>query len=272
MILPEGPYLDRLADPRLREHVRLTESGCWEWTRSRTEAGYGRISWLGHVERVHRVVASLTLDLDLASNAVVCHRCDNPPCFNPDHLFIGTLSDNTQDMIAKGRGYPGPPKSESCAKGHPLSGDNLMKSGRCRACHADAGGSPYYSHPYVEEFSLFAPGVLPRKVAYWRAFAAVNADGTAREVRAGETLVVNREEGWTGIDPDIPGRRPTVAVHEVRWNHESPVMYRDIRVVASSEQAAIKAASDTVARLRAEAIERESLKPKPGQKPNRGRR
>jgi hypothetical protein len=135
--------LTELDDPRLIAKRAIMPSGCWEWTAARANNGYGRISWKGHVERVHRVAAHLALGLDLRSAAVVCHRCDNPPCFNPEHLFIGTLSDNTQDMIGKGRGYAGPVPHTHCHRGHPLAGDNLMILGkhqqrRCRTCRNDA--------------------------------------------------------------------------------------------------------------------------------------
>jgi hypothetical protein len=53
--------------------------------------------------RVHRVAAHLWLDFDLDSPLCVLHRCDVPRCFNPEHLFVGTQKDNTNDMIVKGR-------------------------------------------------------------------------------------------------------------------------------------------------------------------------
>lgn len=66
----------------------------------------------------------------------ILHKCDNPPCINVEHLFLGTQADNVADMNAKGRN---PYKRKThCPKGHPYSGENLLlapKGGRkCRAC------------------------------------------------------------------------------------------------------------------------------------------
>lgn len=52
---------------------------------------------------VHRIAAAIWLGFDLESDLQVNHHCDNPPCFNPEHLFIGTQKDNLRDMDAKGR-------------------------------------------------------------------------------------------------------------------------------------------------------------------------
>ena len=82
--------------------------GCWEWMGARSPKGYGMAYFQnsGGVRafRVHRVLMWLQTGLPLDSPAFAMHRCDNPPCFNPDHLFLGTHQDNTDDRVAKGRG------------------------------------------------------------------------------------------------------------------------------------------------------------------------
>lgn len=79
------------------------EDACWPWTGSKTNKGYGVYAPLpGVLLRAHRVAYALHnggIDDDL----MVCHHCDNPSCCNPKHLFLGTGSDNMQDMVAKGR-------------------------------------------------------------------------------------------------------------------------------------------------------------------------
>lgn len=84
--------------------VRATESGCMEWTAQCVASGYGRLAWHGKKRLAHRVAAYLhgVLD-DLDAEICVLHKCDNRVCCNPEHLFLGTKRDNTQDAVAKGR-------------------------------------------------------------------------------------------------------------------------------------------------------------------------
>jgi len=76
---------------------------CWTWTGQLRANGYGRASYYGHCTGAHRVAWQLTHGPLMSSDVVVCHRCDNPSCVRPDHLFIGSSGDNVRDMVAKGR-------------------------------------------------------------------------------------------------------------------------------------------------------------------------
>lgn len=78
---------------------------CWEWTASKTQHGYGQIMVTASprkITRAHRAAWVLTCG-PVPDGMVVCHRCDNPGCCNPAHLFVGTQLDNIADMVAKGR-------------------------------------------------------------------------------------------------------------------------------------------------------------------------
>ena len=77
--------------------------GCWEWTGARTAAGgYGEIMVDGVPWRAHRLSWTL-VNGPIADGARVLHRCDNPPCVRPEHLFLGSQAENVADMEAKGR-------------------------------------------------------------------------------------------------------------------------------------------------------------------------
>jgi hypothetical protein len=73
-------------------------NGCWIWKTRKNPGGYGTIG----VKLAHRVAWELT-NGKIPQGMDVCHHCDNPPCVNPAHLFIGTASDNLLDCVAKGR-------------------------------------------------------------------------------------------------------------------------------------------------------------------------
>ena len=76
-------------------------SGCWEWPTTQTTGWYGRFVIDGVEHYAHRLAYEWTYG-PVPEGMYVCHRCDNPPCINPDHLFLGTQTDNMRDMLAKG--------------------------------------------------------------------------------------------------------------------------------------------------------------------------
>jgi hypothetical protein len=94
------------------EKVAVTdENSCWLWTGAVTEKGYGRFSFKGVAVRAHRFAAAGFRVPE--TSRLACHRCDVPPCVNPEHLFFATAKDNTLDMIQKGRRVPSHPTSET---------------------------------------------------------------------------------------------------------------------------------------------------------------
>jgi hypothetical protein len=115
---------------------RSIEGDCWIWTGTVNSRGYGECanpatpSGLNPRGRVHRVAAWLWLDFDLASQLHILHRCDHPLCFNPEHLFVGTASDNMRDMAAKGR-HRGP-RGETHHKAK-LTADQVREVRRLRS-------------------------------------------------------------------------------------------------------------------------------------------
>ncbi len=83
-------------------------SECWEWTAARNPDGYGLIGLdFRGSDRAHRVSWRLAYG-PIPIGLHVLHRCDNPPCVNPDHLWLGTQADNIADMTRKGRARKNP--------------------------------------------------------------------------------------------------------------------------------------------------------------------
>ena len=122
----------------------MPTTGCWQWQGSMQKSGkngqalYPSIfikvgkkkSWRGN--RLSYTV----FKGEIPTGMSVCHHCDNTKCVNPNHLFLGTHSQNMQDKLSKNRDHN--KKKTHCLSGHPFEGDNLItrKDGArsCRVC------------------------------------------------------------------------------------------------------------------------------------------
>jgi hypothetical protein len=100
--IPQSPAVSRKSIDRFWARVAQSDA-CWIWTGARLPNGYGRVTQQGKQVYTHRLAWELTHG-PIPDGLVVCHSCDNPPCCNPAHLWLGTPADNVHDRDAKGRG------------------------------------------------------------------------------------------------------------------------------------------------------------------------
>ena len=120
------------------------EQGCWVWRGRRTRFGYGQFEFRGRTWVAHRLAWTL-LRGTIPDGLCVCHICDNPPCVNPEHLFVTTYQGNSDDMVRKerqARGFQnGNGRKLACRKDHAYTRTNTRwtrEPGRlhrqCRTC------------------------------------------------------------------------------------------------------------------------------------------
>jgi len=114
--------------------VQKTEN-CWLWLGELVGNGYGRFYIHNGIFVAHRM-SWIIHNGPIPNGLFVCHHCDNPPCVRPDHLFLGTNSDNMKDCAAKGR-LKSPLLDHHyalarCNQGHPYTAENTLIDGRGR--------------------------------------------------------------------------------------------------------------------------------------------
>jgi hypothetical protein len=138
MALPIPNLTDRQTRRFLASFSAADADACWVWSAARETNGYGRFFIGKKPFRAHRVSFWFHNHRD-PGDLVVCHRCDNRPCINPAHLFLGTIAENNADAISKGRNHVSV-TPEFCRRcGHRRT-DDYVKNGkssstrRCRNC------------------------------------------------------------------------------------------------------------------------------------------
>lgn len=99
--------MDGKIEKRFWDRVNKTD-GCWKWTASKNLRGYGQLTFGSRTDKSRNTVSAHRLSWminvgDIPSKMCVLHKCDNPPCVRPEHLYVGTHQDNMRDRDSKGR-------------------------------------------------------------------------------------------------------------------------------------------------------------------------
>lgn len=121
---------------------------CWIWKASKRRKGYGQFQLNGTMVSAHRVAWQIEHG-EIPAGLLVCHHCDNPSCVRPDHLFLGTNSDNQKDAGAKKRHWTQNTSRiqrctqilkdrTACQNGHEYTPENTTIRRGCRECRTCA--------------------------------------------------------------------------------------------------------------------------------------
>ena len=88
---------------RIKKNILINQdTGCWEWQKYKNKSGYGKITYNGEKWTVHRLSYKEFVG-EIDNDSMVLHKCDNPCCCNPKHLYLGGYSENSRDMIRRDR-------------------------------------------------------------------------------------------------------------------------------------------------------------------------
>lgn len=158
------------------------DTRCWTWTGSKDSKGYGQISLSGKLHLAHRLAFVLTGSTFPEGKSHCLHRCDNPACCNPSHLFAGSHKDNMTDKIKKGRNNPATGE-RSGARLHPE-----------RMARGDANGSRLYPERRPRGESHANSKLTDAQCSYIRA-SPLTQVAIARELGVSKSQIGNIRRG-----------------------------------------------------------------------------
>ena len=150
---------------RFNRFILMGPNNCWPWSGSRDRAGYGELGTGSKLDGTRGLIKAHRCSWELHRGPIpeglqVLHHCDNPPCVNPDHLFLGTPRDNSDDKISKGR--QNAPRGEAHHRAK-LTWEDVR---RIRAIHTDRYGL-YPTKRLMAEYHVdksTIQGIMRRKI------------------------------------------------------------------------------------------------------------
>ena len=109
---------------------------CWLWMGSRNSNDYGRFNFSGLKVGAHRMSLMMAISRQMSSEEFACHHCDNPPCVNPAHLYVGSIQTNIRDMSERDRfhRWHGARKGETNPKAK-LTDDDVLQIRALKGLH-----------------------------------------------------------------------------------------------------------------------------------------
>jgi len=132
-------------------YVVGSSGDCWEWRGRTNNARYGYL-WLDGAQWLAHRAAWAAVNGPIPVGLYICHRCDNPLCVNPNHLFLGSPQENTQDSIAKGRSMGHPPaEARRKPRLRALADDTVRAIRQATGTQEEIAQRFNVSRPYVSE-------------------------------------------------------------------------------------------------------------------------